>query len=461
MWSIQTYSEHVLFTQWTSLCAVLLISGLVWADDTPNSPLNEWVSGDLELGLYAGYAEHDRDVEIDQFLRLNLDPPEHERLHVRSTLWFSEDLDGDESPSSPFRGLNDTSDTWVTTRVLSLYMEFDGEQDNARVRVGRQRIRDGVAYNRIDGLYLSTQHGDNRYYGFMGTRASVYENSHEDISTGVGGSLLLGQDMRASLDVFYGDDERRRFGVTDDDDLQSTLTSLSLNHRWAEQHHLFGRATWHESDLDEFRLTAQGVVDEDELFYTLSFRKRVSTLAERPADFPQFYYVVGELNGYEDVHGVIGVPITDRVELGFEAQLHDAEDSALSTANRDYTRYGFSVDVQDVMTHYDVHVILEFWDAAQGESEKTISGEVSRKWDDTRVSVGVDYNRFQDRIIQYDPLDQDDFFIETREDFYTAYVKIKHQLNESQMVQVRASLEEDDTDDAPIWRLRVVYSLEF
>lgn len=461
MWKIRTYSEHVLFAQQTSLCAILLISGLVWAEDTPNPPLNEWVSGDLALGLYTGYAEDDRDVEMDQFLRLNVDPPKHERLHVRSTLWFSEDLEGNESPTSPFRGLNDTSDTWVTTRVLSLYMEYEDEKDDARVRVGRQRIRDGVAYNRIDGVYLSTKHGDARFYGFFGARASIYENSHEDVSTGVGGSWLVLPETRASLDIFYGDDERRRFSGMAEDDLQSTLTSLSLYHLLATQHHLFGRATWHESDLDEFRLTAQGVVADEDLFYTLSYRKRVSTLAERPTDFPQFYHIVGELNGYEDVQGVFGVPITDRIELGLEAQIHDAENSALSTANRDYTRLGFSVDISEVATHYDVQVILELWDAAQGESEKTISGEVSREWEDTRIAVGLDYDRFQDRIRQYDPLDQDDFFVESRDDIYSAYLKVKHKLDESQTVRVRASVEEDDTDDAPIWRLRAVYVLDF
>ena len=461
MWIIRTYTLHALFAQMTLLCAVLSFSMPVWPQDEATDPLKDWVSGELELGLYAGRAEHDSDVEIDQFLRLNVDPPAYERLHVRSTLWFSEDLDGDESPSSPFRGLNDTSDAWVTTRVLSLYLEAESQEDDGRVRVGRQRIRDGVAYNRIDGLYLSTNQGTSRYYGFLGARASVYENSHDDVSAGVGGSWLVLPNTCASLDVFYGDDERRRFGAVNDDSLQSTLTSLSIQHLLATQHHLFGRATWHESDLDEFRISAQGVVSDDDLFYTLSYRKRLSTLAERPADFPQFYYVVGELNGYEDVQSIVGVPVTERVEVGLEVQVHNADDSAVSTANRDYTRFGFSVDVREVATHYDVHVILELWDAAQGESEKTISGEVSRDWENTRVAIGVDYDRFQDRIIQYDPINQDDFIIESRDDIYALYLKVKYELTETQSVQVRASVEEDDTEDSPIFRLRAHYTVEF
>ena len=457
MWIAKTISLHTRFAQYMLIFAVLPISSLTWAQESETS----WLYGDLELGLNAARAKHDSDIEIEQFLRLNIDPPKHERLHLRSTLWFTEDLDGKESPSSPFRSLNDTSDTWITSRVFSLYMEAESDQDDSKLRVGRQRITDGVAYNRIDGFYFSTRQANWNAYAFLGTRASVYENSHNDLSTGTGISWLAMPDTRIALDMFYGDDERRRFGSNNEDDIQSTLTSLSVRHVLNEQHYLFGRATWHESDLDEFRVTAQGTVDDEAIFYTLSYRKRVSTLAERPADFPQFYYVVGELNGYEDIQGVVSVPITDRIDIGLEAQVHEAEASMLTTANRDYQRYGVSFDIREIATHYDLHIILELWDAAHGESEKTISGEVSRQWEKTSAAVGVDYDRFQDRILQYDPLDQDDFFIESRDDIYALYIKVKHDFNERHAVQVRASVEEDDTSDAPYWRLRSHYTYRF
>lgn len=457
MWKIRTYRGHGRL-HWVFIGTLLLISALSVAEDTEPTLWTEGISGELELGLFAGLADQDSDVTIDQYLRLNIDPPKHERLHIRTTLWLNQDLDGRESPSSAFRGLNDTSSTWITTRVFSLYMEVESEHDDSRIRLGRQRITDGVAYNRIDGVYFNTRQQDFNFYAFLGARASVYENSHEDVSTGAGVSWLSMPDTRVSLDVFYGDDERRRY---DSDRIKATLTSLSIHHALAAQHYLFGRATWYEEHLDEYRLNAQGVVDEDKLLYTLSYRKRESTLAERPTDFPQFYYVVGELNGYEDVQGVISVPINKRIDVGMEAQMHDAENSSLSSGNRDYDRYGLSLDVREIAGWFDAYVILELWDADEGESEKTISGEVSRQWVSTRVALGVDYDRFQDSIIQYDLTDPDGFVVKSRDDIYSLYVKMKHDINESQSLRIRASVEDDDSVDAPLWLFRAHYTYRF
>jgi hypothetical protein len=418
----------------------------------------EWISGELELGLNAGRSDRDGDIEVDQLLRLKVDSPTNDRLHIRSTVWMTEDLDGRESSSSAFHTLNDTSSSFVTTRLLSLYLELEGEENDSRLRLGRQRIMDGVAFNRIDGVYFNARHNQLRFYAFLGARASVYENSYEDISTGAGVSWLPFRGTRMAADVFFGDDERRRFGS---DEIEATLTTLSLRHSFNTFHNLFGRVTWYEGDLDEFQLTTQGVFQEDSLFYTLTYRKRVSTLGERPTDFPQFFYVVGELNGYEDVQGIVSVPLGERFELGFEAQVHDADDSTTTTSNRDFQRYGISLDVNQIATHYDARVIVEFWDADEGESEKTISAEVSRKWEHKKATIGVDYDRFQDRIIQFDPLDPDVFFIQSTDDIYSLYIRYEHEFNDQHSLEFRGSVEEDDTSDAPYWRLRTQYTYRF
>ena len=420
--------------------------------------LRDWFSGELELGLNAGRSSRDSDIELEQLLRLNVDPPKQPSVHVRSTLWTIEDLDGDESPTSPFRGLSDTSDAAINARLLRLYVELESEKDDARIRLGRQRITDGVAYNRIDGVYLSLSRSNWDYYAFLGARASIYENSHDDISTGAGVAWRLRPGTRLALDIFYGEDERRRVGS---DDVESTLTSLSLRHALNAYHHLFGRATWHEDNLDEFQFSAQGVLPDDVLLYVLSYRKRVSTLDERPTDFPQFYHVVGELNGYDDVQAIVSVPIGNRFEVGLEAQSHDAETSSLTSGNRDYQRYGLSFSIDEIAGHYDARLIFEYWDARHGESEKTISGEVSRQWARTEATVGVDYDRFQDRIIQYDPVDFDTFFIESKEDIYSLFFKLRYDLNEQSSLMIRTSVEEDDTTDAPYWRLYTQYTYRF
>lgn len=420
--------------------------------------IHDWLSGELELGLNAGRSDRDGDVEIDQLLRLSVDPPKHKNLHLRATLWTIEDLDGNESSSSAFRSLNDSTGSSVATRLLRLYVELEGENVDYRVRVGRQRIMDGVAFNRIDGGYVKLNRENWSTYGFLGVRASVYSSSSHDVSTGGGFSWRPAHGTRVALDYFYGDDQRRNFGSGS---IESSLTSLSIRQSLTRYHNLFARATWHEHDLDELRLTAQGVFHEDALIYTLSYRRRVSDLAERPTDFPQFFNVVGELNGYEDFQGVISFPIGGHVELGLEAQIHDAEESSFGTGNRDYQRYGLSVDVIEVAQHYDLRFILEFWEVDSGESERTVSGEVSRKWANTLAALGVDYERFQDRIIQFDLATQSSFTVESKDDIYSLYLRIRHAINERQSMYIRASVEDDDTSDAPYWRLRAQYTIQF
>jgi hypothetical protein len=438
----------------------LFLASIVSAQETDHAERTwrEWISGDLELGLNAARSDRDSDLELNQLLRLKIDSPENERLHVRSTVWTTEDLDGRESSSSAFHTLNDTSDAFVTTRVLSLYLELEGEHNDSRLRLGRQRILDSVAANRIDGLYFKAGQNKWNYYAFLGARASTYENSHEDISIGAGLSWVPARGTRLALDVFFGDDERRRFGS---DEIEATLTSLSLRHSINMYHNLFGKATWYESDLDEFQLTTQGVFQEDSLFYTLTYRKRVSTLSERPTDFPQFFSVVGELNGYEDVQGIVSITLGQRFEMGFEVQVHDADDDMLETGNRDFQRYGLSLDVSKLAKHYDARVIFEFWDAEDRESEKTISADVSRQWLHTKMTLGVDYDRFQDRIIQFDPLDPDAFFIQSTDDIYSVFIRYEHEFNEQHSVRIRGSWEEDNTSDAPYWRLRTQYTYRF
>lgn len=202
-------------------------------------------------------------------------------------------------------------------------------------------------------------------------------------------------------------------------------------------------------------------MDESEIVYSLNYRSRISTLSERPVDFPGFYQVVGELNGYDDLQGIVNIPITDRVATGFEVQVHDAESTALGSANRDFTRYGVSLDVDKIAKHYNARIILEFWDASEGESEKTVSGEVSRNWAKAEVIVGVDYDRFQDRILLFDPFSLTDFVVESRDDLYSLFASLRYTFNEQHSSRVRVSVEDDDTDDAPYWRLHASHTIQF
>ena len=444
-------------------CTLPLMHIQVHAESqTPPPKDHDMISGELELGLYTAGSDRDSEFELDQVLRLRVDPPNHERLHLRTTIWTIEDLGGEESPTSIFRSLNDTSGAFINTRVLNLYLDVEGKNQDRKslLRLGRQRITESVAYIRIDGGYYRARKNAWTYYAFLGARASLYESSHDSLTTGAGLSWRPKPGTLASLDHVYGEDVRRNVS-SGDDDIQASLTSFSIRHALNQNHNLYGKATFYDNDLDEFNISTQGFLREHTLLYTLSYRRRVSILSERPTDFPQFYHVVGEINGYDDFQAILNIPLSERFEIGLEAQIHDADDSQVSTGNRDYTRYGLALNINNIKGHYDARLILEFWNAEFGESEKTLSGEVSRRWAKTRVALGVDYDRFQDRLYSYDPATQDPFVIHSTEDIYALYMRVRHEFNDQNSLGIRASIEDDDSSDAPYWRLRTQYTFRF
>lgn len=445
-----------LFATRAALC--LIAMGSFAQEEEPSPPWREAISGELRTGLSAARSDRDSDVELDQLLRLRVDPPDHETLRFRSTVWATEDLDGRESPTSAFRGLNDADDEFVNVRLLELYGEVRSPQDDARLRFGRQRVIESTAFTRIDGAYFSRRSGPWEVFGFLGANASVYEDSRDDISTGAGFAWRPTQDTRIAADIFYGNDERRSI---ESEDIDSTLTSVSVRQSINMYHHLFARAVWHEEDLDEVQLTAQGIFGGDSVSYVLTYRQRISTLDERPTDFPQFYRVLGEINGYDDAQVIVTIPLTDQFDLGLEGQVHDAEDDAVLSGNRDFERFGVSLATHDIAQHYGGFILLEVWDADGGESDKTISVEVSRDWATGKAALGVDYIRFQDRILNYDPLDSSTFLIESTDDLYSLYARITHDIDENHGIDLRASLEDDDTNDAPYLRFTARYTWRF
>lgn len=418
----------------------------------------DWFAGELQLGLDAARSSRDGDITLNQVLRLKIDPPKHERFHIRTTLWTIEDLDGREDPTSTLRTLNDASGAGVNVRLLSLYLEVDDVGGESTLRLGRQRITDGVVYNRIDGAYYKLRGVSWEGYAFGGVRASVYGDAHEELATGGGVSVRLPTKTRLGVDFFYGADERRRIGAGN---IETSITSVSLYQSLTSRHSVFGRVTWNETDIDELRLTAQGFFEKSEIVYTLMYHNRMSTLTERVTDVSDFFRVVGEFNEFQDIHARVDIPITKSFGLGLEAQVHVAENAALESGNRDFERYGISVDTFDFIGHFDASVILEYWNADFGEGQWTATGEISREWERTEAAVGIDYDLFEDRVTSFDPALQSVVFVETHEHIYSFYAKVEHEINEQHKVRIRALFENDDGPDAPYWRLRAEYTLTF
>ncbi len=452
-------------------CGVVLVSAILaagffvpdaCAEETETGPghtWSDWFSGELRLGLDAGRSSRDGDIELDQVLRLNIDPPEHERIHLRTTLWTLEDLDGHEDPSSIFRTLNDSRDTAVQARVMSLYLQVDDIGGDSALRLGRQRITEGIVYNRVDGVFYKWRNPRWTLYGFAGARATVYTDAHKDLRSGGGVSVRLPTRTRLAVDLFYGDDESRRFNTTP---IFSSITSVSVTQRFANTHSAYARGTWNGDDFDELRLAAQGFFPGSEIVYNVSYHNQLSAVAERVNEVNEFFHLLGEFNEFQDFSVVVDVPITEHFGVGAEAQFHDAENSGIATFNRDFQRYGVSLDFFEIAQHYDASLIFDYWDADDGEGQWTITGEVSREWERTKASIGVDYDRFEDRVTNYDPAATPPVFVvDTHDDIYSFYVRLKHDFNENHTVRARALFEDDSGPDSPYWYLRAEYTIRF
>ncbi len=463
-------------------------------------PKAKWVRGRLELGLDWSKSSEDSDVRTEQYLQFEMAPPEHERLRLRSALWLREDLDADERYTSALRRIDDASDSSVQARLLYLYLEADDLWGDSTVRIGRQRILESPAYNRIDGVFFKQRHGNWDWYAFGGVRASVYEDAHDSPVAGAGASIQLVTNTRIALDAFYGKDDRDdevfidpfaallglRFPRRVKEEVESRMVSLTVSQQLSPRHHLHSQFVWFDGAADELTLSATGFLSARDIAYELSYRRRLNELGDRTNDLTGYYRILGELEEYDDFLAAFHIPLNDRFTLSLEGQIHDAENDSLYTANRDYERYAIILSGKALFAGTDASLALENWDVEDGEGTWAVTGEVSRTWDRLKAAVGADYERYEDRIVRYRPeislvndlviflvpgLYPASFYpwvaafdtklVETHENLYSIYGKIDYELAENQGISAQVTYEVDDGPDSPYWRLKGVYTVRF
>lgn len=490
---------------WCLLAAVacaLAPAACAWAEDAAEEtaePAGKWYSGSFRAGLDFRSSSDDTDFDLDQVLRMTVAKPGQDKLSLHGALWLTEDLDGDESENSVLRGIDDSYDSDVRARLLSLYLESKGLWGDSTLRLGRQRILESPAYNRVDGLYFKKRLNRWEWYVFGGARASVYHDTHDDLTVGGGVAVNATAKTRLSLDAYYGEDERdgsRRgsrylglprwgYPVVLDDEVDSTLVAFTVMHQLAPRHSAYARYTLHDGDSDELQLSLTGAVSERDVVYNLVYRKRLEVLEDRTHEATGYYRVLGPQNEYDDLLATVQIPLSTKWALGLETQVHMADGDSTYTANRDYQRYATVLSVDGLRPGLDASVALEYWDVDDGESSLALTGEVSKAWEKWALKVGVDYERFEDRITYYragfTELERwvvfftpgvfpnyrpfipgiDTAITEVQENVYSAYAKVSYALCDRSDVWAKLSYESDDGDDSPYWRLEAMYSTRF
>jgi len=460
-----------------------------------------WVHGSFEADFDGTWADGRSDVDLGQALRLKVDPPGHERIRVRASLWLHEDLDANESARGVLRDINDASHADVRARLLYLYADFDDLWGDSTLRLGRQRIVEGVAYNRIDGAYFKQRRARWDWYAFGGVRASVYEDGHKDPVVGGGAGVSLSHRTRLALDTYWGEgdgvvrDARSvwflgrllplPFSWREERELTDASVALSAWHDVTPNLRLFGRFTWRDGEGDELVLDATGYVPALDVTCQLVYRRQLGTLGDRVSDVAYLGGVLGAYEQYDHLLLALHRPFGERVELSLEAETHDAHHDDWTTANRDYFRAAAIASVTDVVGGVDARLALERWDVDGGEGTWAVTGELVRAWPSVTLTLGADYERYEDRIAYYSPLayslDQlfvallpgvyagynpavailDEWVVERRENVYSLYAKAKWAVCERQDVTVGVTYEEDDGSESPYWRMQAAYAIRF
>lgn len=461
----------------------------------------DWVHGSFDTGIDIEHSDRDGDISLNQSLRLQIDPPGHPRLRFRGSVWLDEDLDGDESSASGLRDINDASSSNVRARLLYLYLDVNDLPGGSSIRIGRQRMNESPSLSRFDGLSLRWRQAAWRGYVFGGVRASIHTDASDDPVLGAGVSYAPSHRTRVAADLFYAQENRSTrdtvFRLPYDNifnvpfprrvrkKIRDETIALSLWHNISENHRLFVRYFWKNGNGDEFRFSVSGDFPKADLTYEAALRTQLTSAGDQANGGSSFFRVLGKFEPFYNLFLAIHRPVSEKTMLSFEIEVNEARNDDPFSANRDFQRYGLIVSTEDVFDTVDITVALERWAVESGEGTWSLSGEVAKKWESVRLSTGVDFERYEDRVVRFNAvpgqLEQlaisllpgifpafnslaslfNTSVVRTHENVYSFYARTRWDISETQELRTRVSYEIDDGPDSPYWRLRMDYSIRF
>lgn len=465
----------------------------------------DWLSGYFEIGMDADFARRDSDIDLYQNLRLRVDPPKLERVRFDAAFWLNEELGPSGSRGNVLRDINDSTDAAIRLRVPHLYMEVDDLWGDSTLRVGRQRIREGVAYSRIDGLYFKQSWARWDWYVFGGARASLYEDDFfDDPVYGGGVSYRPRRGTRIAFDTHHAEERHYRhtplvrgriphlvetlrgrdFTRRESRLAVDRLYTFSFWQDLGDLHRLFGRYTVRDGRSDELIVDLTGSGLPWGISYQLTYRGRFQEVKNAVTDLAFFYRVQGTYERYDNILAAVHKAITERLSLSLESEFMESGGNSAYAGPRDFQRYAAVLAMKDARPGLDFSVGLHRWVVQGGESLWSVNGEVKKAWKQFEVVAGLDFQRYQDVLVRYDPNDfvfyrglfyspsdpfgrragvplTDQWAAKTRENVYGVYSRFRWDIDERQALRTSLRYEEDDGRQSPYWRLQTEYSIRF
>ncbi|MBI1320243.1 MAG: hypothetical protein GC168_15055 [Candidatus Hydrogenedens sp.] len=461
----------------------------------------EWIRGRFETGFDAAWDGKGSDFELYQILRMEIAPPKADKLTLHGSLWMTEDLDGDEARYSRLYSIDDGYGGDVRARVLDLYLQADDVLGGAQLRLGRQRILDGPLYNRIDGLRLRWDKPQWDAYAYAGSRASLYEDPFEDLVLGAGAGFRPTENTRLGIDLFRADDDRSNDEVvrgnwwsrllnqpyprTVDTRVEDQTLGLSVYHRFNENHWMNAQVLLQGDGAHELTVDFTGYIPRLDLTYLVDYRRQFDRVNDRTDEMTGYYRVLGGLEAYNHVHLGVQRPLTEKLTLGFEADIHDAARNDVYNTNRDYLRLATVLSGKDLGNGFGFNVSLDHWNTSDGDGSWVLTGEINREWNAYEWAIGVDFEQYRYEYIDYNPWPKwiktslvlavpgvfpgfspvvwftDTRAIVERDEIYSAYTRFVWNMDERQRITAKLSYEDDDGPYTPYWQIRAAYELEF
>lgn len=460
----------------------------------------EWLRGSFDAGFDGVWADGGSDINTDQTLRFQIDPPDMPRLHIRGSIWLDEDWDTDSYYRAALRDYSDNTHSGVRANLLYLYADIDDVWGDSVLRIGRQRILESPLYNRIDGLYFKQRVNNWEWYVFGGARGSVYFDTHDDLSIGGGVAVQAAPSTRIAVDAFYGDEDRDKevrvhplyrlaglkFPRDLDEKQDNNYVSFSLWQAITANMSFHGRFGLQDGEPDDLILSLNGVIPQWDVAYQAAYRGQLQENGDQINDLTAYYRILGPYERYDNFLLAAHKALNEVFTLSLEGEFNNSHASGDDVqANRDYQRYAVILSADELLPTIDATVALEYWDVIEGEGTWALTGEVSKTWNKLKLTVGADYERFEDRYIEYrswmwlaqdlrtrlipgtfrgyDPLVYvfDTYVVDTHYDIYSFYAGVKYALAADQDVKMKVTYEEDDSSESPYWRVEAGYSLRF
>ncbi|MBX7258473.1 MAG: hypothetical protein K1Y02_19070 [Candidatus Hydrogenedentes bacterium] len=493
------------------------------SEETPaDAPAKDssWLHGSFQTEFDGAWSDDDRDLNMDQTLELNVDFPNNDKMRVRSMFWVWEDFD---SESDSLRSLNDNYDSDIQGRPLHLYLEIDDLWGESTLRVGRQRILEGAAFNRIDGVYFKkqTERGVD-WYVFGGMRASLHEEDFNDPVFGGGVAFQMTPKTRVAIDGYWVNEDRnhsrewriprlsyylyRDYPRDDYDSFEDGVLSLSLWQQITTNWRLFSRLDLNNGAGDEITMRVTGYVPAWDVTVEATYRRLFDEIEDRANDLTSYYRILGPQEEYDDFLLALYKPITKRITLSVEGQIHNVDSNFPTTfltrwskdydyayrTNLDYTRASATLTVAQLVWGIDTSFTAEVWDVETRDSSWSVGAEFEKKWDTLTLTFAAEYLRYEGQYSAYDffpnwqnearrvfsslfPGSSSTFYVDnnflvnlkdvkpvnTNEDVFSLSLEGKWAFRKNQEVNLGLTFEDDDTADSPLWRVQAGYALRF